>query len=125
MDDAGRDVTVFPMSRQRLREGETARAIFGQVLEQARVESPLTSERITVVGRISEARASHTTRTALQDIAAFRPAASPLPLKNAGIHSRGAELAGTLFVGRLPGGRSTAMDLNRSNQRVQPTARIR
>jgi transposase len=59
IDDAVWDVTVFTKNRDRLLEGEVARAFFEQVLAQARAARLLSAEHFTVDGTLIEAWASH------------------------------------------------------------------
>ena len=59
MDDPIWDVTVFTKNRDRLLEGDVARAFFEQVLAQARAENLLSDEHFTVDGTLIEAWAGH------------------------------------------------------------------
>ena len=59
LDDPVWDVTVFSKNRDRLLEGQVARAFFDQVLAQAREAKLLSSEHFTVDGTLIEAWASH------------------------------------------------------------------
>lgn len=59
IDDPVWNVTVFTKNRDRLLEGEVARAFFGQVLAQARAARLLSAEHFTVDGTLIEAWASH------------------------------------------------------------------
>jgi len=59
MDDPVWDATVFTKNRQRLLEGDVARAFFKLVLEQARTQKLLSDEHFTVDGTLVEAWAGH------------------------------------------------------------------
>ncbi len=59
MDDAVWDVTVFTKNRDRLLEGDVARAFFNEVLAQARTAKLLSDEHFTVDGTLIEAWAGH------------------------------------------------------------------
>ncbi len=59
MDDPVWDVTVFTKNRDRLLEGEVARAFFDQVLAQARDDQLLSGDHFTVDGTLIEAWAGH------------------------------------------------------------------
>ena len=59
MDDPVWDPTTFGKNRDRLIEGEIARAFFDAVLDQARKRQLLSSEHFTVDGTLIEAWASH------------------------------------------------------------------
>ncbi len=54
MDDAVWDVTVFSKNRERLLEGEVARAFFEAVLAQARAAKLLSDEHFTVDGTLGK-----------------------------------------------------------------------
>jgi transposase len=58
MDDPVWDVTVFTKNRQRLLQGDIARAFFNRVLVQARQRGVLSDEHFTVDGTLIEAWAS-------------------------------------------------------------------
>ena len=58
MEDAVWDATVFSKNRDRLLEGDIARAFFGAVLKQARAGDLLSDEHFTVDGTLIEAWAS-------------------------------------------------------------------
>jgi len=58
MDDPVWDVTVFTKNRQRLLQGNIARAFFDRVLAQARQQGALSDEHFTVDGTLIEAWAS-------------------------------------------------------------------
>jgi transposase len=58
MDDRVWDVTVFTKNRERLLEGDVARAFFERVLEQARQRGLLSDEHFTVDGTLIDAWAS-------------------------------------------------------------------
>lgn len=59
MDDAVWDPTTFTKNRQRLIDGDIARAFFAQVLELARGQRLLSDEHFTVDGTLVEACAGH------------------------------------------------------------------
>jgi hypothetical protein len=59
MDDAVWAPTVFTKNRDRLLEGDVARAFFEQVLDQARGQKFLSDEHFTVDGTLVEAWAGH------------------------------------------------------------------
>jgi transposase len=59
MDDQVWDPTVFTKNRDRLLEGDIARAFFERVLEHARNEKLLSDEHFTVDGTLVEAWAGH------------------------------------------------------------------
>lgn len=61
MDDGVWDPTVFSKNRQRLLEGDIAKAFFEQVLAQARAKKLLSDEHFTVDGTLVEAWAGHKT----------------------------------------------------------------
>src|SRR6202453_5275924 len=58
MDDTVWDVTVFTKNRERLLDGDIAKAFFQAVLQQARERSLLSDEHFTVDGTLLEAWAS-------------------------------------------------------------------
>ena len=58
MDDSVWDVTVFTKNRERLLDGDIAKAFFQAVLQQAREGSLLSDEHFTVDGTLLEAWAS-------------------------------------------------------------------
>ena len=58
MEEAVWDATVFSKNRERLLEGEIAKAFFAAVLEQARASGLLSDEHFTVDGSLIEAWAS-------------------------------------------------------------------
>ncbi len=55
MDDAIWDVTVFTKNRERLLEGDVARAFFERVVAQAQARHLLSAEHFTVDGTLIEA----------------------------------------------------------------------
>jgi transposase len=59
MDDPVWSSTVFTKNRDRLLEGDVARAFFEQVVEQARAHKLLSDEHFTVDGTLIEAWAGH------------------------------------------------------------------
>jgi transposase len=59
MDDVVWDATVFSKNRQRLLDGDIARAFFDEVLAQARSKELLSDEHFTVDGTLVEAWAGH------------------------------------------------------------------
>jgi transposase len=58
MDDTVWDVTVFTKNRERLLDGDIAKAFFEAVLQQARERNLLSDEHFTVDGTLLEAWAS-------------------------------------------------------------------
>ena len=58
MDDPIWDATVFSKNRDRLLEGDVARAFFAKVMEEARRRDLLSDEHFTVDGTLIEANAS-------------------------------------------------------------------